>query len=90
MNEYMLEVDEEYYAKMELLVEQMKAGAGIMEELKAIDQMKWVGLMSNIRSSQRKFTRKTDICIVLVRSVVFLTLKFIMRNNFCYAIISIK
>ena len=33
----MLEVDEEYYAKMELLVEQMKAGAGIMEELKAID-----------------------------------------------------
>lgn len=54
LNEYMLEVDEEYYAKMELLVEQMKAGAGIMEELKAIDQIKWVGLMSNIRSSAEK------------------------------------
>lgn len=31
--------------------EQMKAGAGIAEELKASDQMKWVGLMNNVRSS---------------------------------------
>lgn len=37
--------------RMELLVEQMKAGAGITEELKARDQMKWVRLMNNVRSS---------------------------------------
>ncbi|MGN0494892.1 MAG: TnpV protein [Lachnospiraceae bacterium] len=29
----------------------MKAGAGITEELKASDQMKWVGLMNNVRSA---------------------------------------
>ena len=29
----------------------MKAGAGITEELKARDQMKWVRLMNNVRSS---------------------------------------
>ena len=36
---------------MELLMEQMKAGAEITEELKISDQMKWVGLMNNVRSS---------------------------------------
>ena len=50
LNEYLHEVDEECYERMELLVEQMKAGAGITEELKASDQMKWVGLMNNVRS----------------------------------------
>lgn len=39
---------------MEQLVEQMKVGAGITEELKATDQMKWVGLMNNVRSAVGK------------------------------------
>ena len=51
LNEYLHEVDEECYQRMELLVEQMKAGAGITEEIKASDQMKWVGLMNNVRSA---------------------------------------
>ncbi len=29
----------------------MKAGAGITEELKATGQMRWVGLINNVRSS---------------------------------------
>lgn len=48
LNEYLHEIDEECYERMELLVEQMKAGAGITEELKARDQMKWVRLMNNV------------------------------------------
>ena len=32
-------------------LEQMKAEVGITEELKTSDQMKWVGLMNNVRSS---------------------------------------
>ena len=51
LNEYLHEVDEECYERMELLVEQMKVGAGITEELKASDQMKWVRLINNVRSS---------------------------------------
>lgn len=51
LNEHLHEVEEECYERMELLVEQMKAGAGITEELKARDQMKWVRLMNNVRSS---------------------------------------
>ena len=55
MNEYLHEVDIQCYERLELLVEQMKAGTGITEELKATDQMKWVGLMNNVRT-QRRFS----------------------------------
>ncbi len=51
LNEYLHDVDEECYERMELLVEQMKVGTGITEELKASDQLKWVGLMNNTRSA---------------------------------------
>lgn len=51
LNEYLHEIDEECYTRMELIVEQMKAGEGITEELKEKDQMKWVGLMNNVRSA---------------------------------------
>jgi hypothetical protein len=32
-------------------MEQMKAASVITEELKTVDQMKWVRLMNNVRSS---------------------------------------
>lgn len=51
LNEHLHGVDEECHARMEKIVEQMKAGAGITEKLKATEQMKWVGLMNNVRSA---------------------------------------
>ena len=51
LNQHLHEVDEECHARMELLVEQMKAGVGIPEELKSTDQIRWVGLMNNVRSA---------------------------------------
>jgi hypothetical protein len=36
LNEYLHDVDEECYERMELLVEQMKVGKGITEELKQV------------------------------------------------------
>ena len=44
-------------------MEQMKAGAGIAEELKASDQMKWVGLMNNVRSSAEEIVVKELIYV---------------------------
>ena len=35
----------------DLLVKQMAEKQGITEKLKANDQMKWVGMMNNIRSA---------------------------------------
>lgn len=51
LNEHLREIDEECHTRVEILVEQMKAGAGFTEKLKAIEQMKWVGLMNNVRSA---------------------------------------
>lgn len=50
-NEYLHEVDKECHQRIELLVEQMKARAGITEQLKASEQMKWVGLMNNVKNA---------------------------------------
>ena len=41
----------------DLIVRQMAAAQGIDEELKARDQMAWVGAMNNIRSAAREFFR---------------------------------
>ena len=51
LNEHLHEVDTQCYERVELLMEQMKAGARITEELKTADQIKWVGLMNNVKSS---------------------------------------
>ena len=51
LNEYLHEVDEECNAKVNQLVEEMKAELGITEKLKAKEQMKWVGLMNNVKSA---------------------------------------
>jgi len=63
LNEYLHEVDEECYVRMELLVERMKAGAGITEELKTSDQMKRVGLMNNVRSVAEEIVQKELIYV---------------------------
>jgi len=47
---------------MELLVRQMAQAQGITEQLKAEDQMAWVGAMNNIRSAAEE---------VVMREVVF-------------------
>ena len=58
LKEYLYEVDQECHARVEMLVEELKLGAGITEELKKIDQMKWVGLMNNVRSAAEEIAMK--------------------------------
>ena len=63
LNEHLHEVDTQCYERVDLLVEQTKARAGIMEKLKATDQMKWVGLMNNARSSAEEIVLKELIYV---------------------------
>ena len=51
LNEHLMEVDKAANERLELLAAQMAQAEGITEELKATDQLKWVGLMNNIRMS---------------------------------------
>ena len=63
LNEHLHEVDEECHERVELIMEQMKVGAGITEELKATDQMKWVGLMNNVKSAAEEIVLKELIFV---------------------------
>ena len=58
LNKHLYEIDEKCHARVEMLVEQMKAGVGITEELKATEQMKWLGLMNNVRSVAEEIALK--------------------------------
>lgn len=61
-NEYLHEFDEECYKLLDELVEQMKAGAGITEELKRTDWMEWVGRMNCVRSAAEGVIVKKRVC----------------------------
>lgn len=49
LDTHLAEVDQSATEMHERLVEQMAQAEGVTEELKAIDQMVWVGRMNNIR-----------------------------------------
>lgn len=49
LNQYLYEFEEECNEMMDQIVERMKMKEGVTEELKAKNQMKWVGMMNNIR-----------------------------------------
>lgn len=63
LNEYLYELDVQCYERVELLIEQMKDGAGITEELKATNQMKWIGLVNNIKCSAEGIVLKELIYV---------------------------
>ena len=48
---YLNEIDREANEMLRLLIEQMAQAQGITEQLKAEDQITWVGAMNNIRSA---------------------------------------
>ena len=56
-----LDTDDYKYLRFERIVEQMKQAQGITEQLKAENQMKWVGRMNNIQSCAREIVNKEII-----------------------------
>ena len=48
LNDHLNEIDQAANAQMELITKQMAKAQGITEELKAQDQLAWVGAMENI------------------------------------------
>jgi len=51
LNQHLMEIARTANDRMELMTAQMAAAQGVDEKLKAADQMRWVGLMNNIRHS---------------------------------------
>lgn len=51
LTHHLNEIDREANVMLQLLIEQMAQAQGITEQLKAENQMAWVGAMNNIRSA---------------------------------------
>ncbi len=47
---YLVVLNEQAQNRLEVIIDQMKASEGVTEELKAADQMAWVGAMNSIRN----------------------------------------
>lgn len=52
--EHLTDIDRQANEMMELLVRQMKEAEGVTENLKARDQMEWVGRMNSIHARARE------------------------------------
>ena len=62
LTQHLNEVDQQAREMLELLVKQMAQAQGITEQLKAEDQIAWVGAMNNIRNAAEE---------VVMQEVVF-------------------
>ncbi len=61
LNSHLEEVDKSAAEMFDQLINQMAAQQGIAEELKAQDQMAWVGTMNNIRNAAEEIIRSRII-----------------------------
>ena len=58
---YLADLNEQAQERLSLIVEQMKAAEGVTEELKAADQMAWVGALNSIRNRAEEIVLKEII-----------------------------
>ena len=54
---YLADLNEQAQERLSLIIEQMKATEGVTEELKAADQMAWVGAMKSIRNRAEEIVK---------------------------------
>ena len=60
---YLADLNEQAEERLDLIMEQMKAAEGVTEELKAQNQLEWVGRMNNIRSRAEEIINSEMIYI---------------------------
>lgn len=63
LNEHLNQTDQESREQVEMLMKQMAEKKGVTEELKVQDQMKWVGLMNNIKVSAEEIILKNMVYV---------------------------
>lgn len=61
LNDYLADIEEQAQERFERVVEQMKQEQGITEQLKAENQMEWVGRMNNVQACAREIVDKEMI-----------------------------
>ena len=60
---YLADLNEQAEERLDFIIEQMKTVEGVTEELKARNQLEWVGRMNNIRSRAEEIIKSELIYI---------------------------
>ena len=63
LNEHLNQIDQEAREQVEMLMKQIAEKKDVTEELKVQDQMKWVGLMNNIKVSAEEIILKNMVYV---------------------------
>ena len=63
LNDYLADIEEQAQERFERIVEKMKQEQGITEQLKAENQMEWVGRMNNVQACARESVEKEIIYV---------------------------
>ncbi|MEZ3491611.1 MAG: TnpV protein [Lachnospiraceae bacterium] len=58
---YLADLNEQVEERLDLIMEQMKTAEGVTEELKARNQLEWVGRMNNIRNRAEEIIKSEMI-----------------------------
>jgi hypothetical protein len=58
LNSHLFEIDQAANERFETIIKQMKKAEGVTEELKANQQMEWVGRMTNIQNRAEEIIRE--------------------------------
>ena len=59
---YLADLNEQAQERLALSIEQMQQAEGVTEDLKAADQMAWIGAMNSIRSRAEEIILQEMIC----------------------------
>ena len=54
---YLADLNEQAQSRLELIIEQMKAAEGVTEDMKAANQIAWVGAMNSIRNRAEEIVK---------------------------------
>ena len=60
---YLADLNEQAEERLDLIIVQMKSAEGVTEELKAQDQLEWVGRMNNIRNRAEEIIKHEMIYV---------------------------
>ena len=61
LTEHLNQIDQESREQVEMLMEQMAEKQGVTEQVKMQDQMKWVGLINNIKACAEEIVLKESV-----------------------------
>lgn len=61
LNSYLADIEEQAQERFERIVEQMKQAHGITEQLKADNELEWIGKMNNMQACAREIVDKEMI-----------------------------